>query len=996
MKFQFEQLEYQEDAIKSIVDIFNGQEVYQSRFTVTAANSTKKGAQTSAFDDLGYGNKLRLTDNELYRNIKAIQQQNKLAISDSEEASKKQFCVEMETGTGKTYVYLRTIMELHEKHNFTKFIIVVPSVAIREGVNKSIENTRTQIKKDFNNVIYESFVYDSKDVTRIQNFARSQNIEIMVINIQAFNADDNIINIKRDSTSVAPIELIAATNPIIIVDEPQSTTNTAIAKAAIAKLKPLAIFNYSATFREDDKPNMMYRLNAADAYDQKLVKQIEVASVVPKNFYNEPYVRMTDFKATATKVTAKVELHAIINNNIVPKVFALKHNDDLRSLTNNDVYRDNFIVSEIGNSANPFVQFMNGQFVTQEEPISNFPIDEVRRLQIRQTIKEHLDKEKKLNPQGIKVLSLFFIDKVSNYRTYDAEGNPIAGEYAAIFEEEYSKLIKSPVYRDLWENEIIDLDVPVSAVHDGYFSIDKKSKASNKKDKYEMYVDTSGKVKKDYDTYHAIMVAKEDLISLTGPLANLRFIFSHSALKEGWDNPNVFQICTLKEAGSSEIRRRQEIGRGLRIARNQKGERVPGFETNLLTVMASESYQQFVDNLQHEMATEGGMKFDLVPDQFAVISFLDEKGERQSISKKQSQKLFGHLLKEEYINKRGKILDKLKLDLKNKTVTLPYEFQPEEIKSQVYDILIEKAGNLNVKDRDKRKPIKVNKEVLLDPEFIELWDRIKYQTRYSVQFDSEELIQKCIDQIDKKLFVSGGELIFEKTKVAVTEGGLQTGEIKTQMYRPQHETTFIPDIIGYLQNEVSLTRKALLRIIRESKKVDMIKRNPQFFIKHCADIIKDVMKTFLVDGIKYEKIGENAYWKMELFEALDEVELFEDRLIETTKSPTDYIQWDSGTESQLIKDFENSDNIKLYAKLPTTFKIDTPLGNYSPDWAVLWEENGEKKLYFVLESKSTQLDSELRGVEKGKIACAIEHFKELDKLDAFHQITSLEDFQEKI
>lgn len=996
MKYKFEHLEYQDDAIKSIVDIFDGQETYQSRFTVTAANTGKVGKQTSAFDDLGYGNKLRLTDNELYQNIKTIQQRNKLAISDPVEAAKKEYCVEMETGTGKTYVYLRTIMELHEKHNFTKFIIVVPSVPIREGVKKAISNTREHLKKDFNNVIYESFVYNSKDVTRIQNFARSQNIEIMVINIQAFNADDNVINIKRDTTSVAPIELIAATNPIIIVDEPQSTSNTDLAKAAIAKLNPLAIFNYSATFREDHKPNMMYRLNAADAYDQKLVKQIEVASVVPKNFYNEPYARMVQFKATATKVTAKVELHAVQNNNIVPRVFDLKHNDDLRSLTNNDVYRDNFIVTEIGNSSNPYVQFMNGQFVTEEEPISNFPIDDVRRLQIKQTINEHLEKEKRLNPQGIKVLSLFFIDKVSNYRMYDAEGNPQLGEYALMFEEEYEKLIKSPAYRDLWQDEIKDLKTHVSKVHDGYFSIDKKGKASNKKDKFEMYVDTSGKVQKDYDTYEAIMTAQEDLIRLDGPLANLRFIFSHSALKEGWDNPNVFQICTLKEAGSSEIRRRQEIGRGLRIARNQKGHRVPGFEVNLLTVMASESYQDFVDNLQHEMASEGGMKFDLVPDQFAVISFLDDNNERQSISKKQSQELFGHLLKEEYINKRGKILDKLKKDLRDKTLILPYDFQPEEIKSQVYDILIGKAGNLNVKDRNTRKAIKVRKEVLLSPEFKELWNRIKYKTRYSVKFDSEELIQKCIDQIDKKLYVSGGELIYEKTKIAVTEGGLQTGEVKNQMYRPQHETSFIPDIIGYLQNEVSLTRKALLRIIRESKKVDMIKRNPQFFIKHCAEIIKDVMKSFLVKGITYEKIGENAYWTMELFEDLDEVELFEDRLIETTKSPTDFIQWDSGTESQLIKDFENSINIKYYAKLPTTFKIDTPLGNYSPDWAVLWEEDGEKKLYFVLESKSTQLDSELRGVEKGKIACAIEHFKKLDKLDAYLQITSLQDFQKKI
>jgi len=987
MKFQFEHLEYQENAIHSIVDIFDGQETYQSRFTVTAAHTAAKDGQTSAFDDLGYGNQLRLTDNELYRNIKQIQQRNKLAISSPEEVALKEYCVEMETGTGKTYVYLRTIMELHAKHNFTKFIIVVPSVPIREGVKAAIKNTRDQLRKDFNNVIYETFVYDSKDVTRIQNFARSQNIEIMVINIQAFNAEENIINKQRDTTGVAPIELIAATNPIIIVDEPQSTSNTVLAKKAISKLNPLAIFNYSATFREGQKPNMMYRLNAADAYDQKLVKQIEVASVVPKNFYNQPYVKMTEFKATKTKVTAKVELHAIQNNSIVPKIFSLRQNDDLRSLTNNDVYRDNFIVTEIGNSSNPFVQFMNGKYVTMEEPISNFPLDDVRRLQIRQTIKEHLDKEKRLNPKGIKVLSLFFIDKVSNYRSYDAEGNPQLGEYALIFEEEYQKLIQMPAYRDLWQEQIKDIDVHIQQVHDGYFSIDKISKASNKKEKFEAFTDTSGTVKKDNDTYELIMRDKEKLIGFEEPL---RFIFSHSALKEGWDNPNVFQICTLKEAGSSEIRRRQEIGRGLRLARNQEGMRIPGFDVNLLTVMASESYEQFVENLQHEMATEGGMNFDLVPDQFAVISFLDENEERQSISKKQSQELFGFLLEQGYINSRGKILDKLKLDLKDKTVELPYEFQAEEIKSQVYDILLEKAGNLNVKDRENRKAIKVRKEVLISPDFKELWDRIKYKTRYSVKFDQEKLIQKCIDSINEKLYVSGGELIYEKTLIGITQGGLEMGEVKNQLYRPQHETQFIPDIIGYIQNEVSLTRKTLLRIIRESKKVDMIKRNPQFFIKHAVDIIKDVMKTFLVEGIEYEKIGENSYWAMQLLEDLDNNELFEDRLIPTLKSPTDYIQWDSSVESQLIQDFENSENIKLYAKLPTTFKIDTPLGNYSPDWAVLWEENGDKKLYLVLESKGTLLDAGLRGIEKGKIKCAREHFKQFEKVDRFERITDIE------
>lgn len=358
--------------------------------------------------------------------------------------------------------------------------------------------------------------------------------------------------------------------------------------------------------------------------------------------------------------------------------------------------------------------------------------------------------------------------------------------------------------------------------------------------------------------------------------------------------------------------------------------------------------------------------------------------------------LYGHLQNEEYINRRGKILDKLKLDLKAKTVVLPYEFQKEEIKIQVYDILIEKAGNLNVKDRDKRKAIKVRKEVLLSPDFKELWDSIKYKTRYSVRFNSEQLIQQCIDRINQNLYVNGGELIYEKALVNIGQGGLQAEEGITLSYRPQSEATFIPDIIGYIQNEVPLTRKELLTIIRESEKVDMIKRNPQFFIKHCVAEIKDVLKTFLIDGIEYEKIGDNSYWTMQLIEEQDAAELFEDKLVATTKSPTDHIQWDSAVESTLIKDFERSENVKVYAKLPTTFKIDTPLGNYSPDWAVLYEQNGKENLYLVVESKGSLLDSHLRGIESGKISCAREHFKVLEGVNGFYKATSMEVLEGKI
>ncbi len=990
MKLQFNpNLDFQNEAIDSILNIFEGQETYESHFTVNKALSADK----LAFDDavIGYGNKLTLTPNEIHENVIAIQRRRHLPVSEFAEIQQMRYCIEMETGTGKTYVYLKTIMELHQKNGFNKFIIIVPSVSIREGVLKSLEITKEHFKRLYNNVPYNYFVYDSSKPTNILNFAKSQNLEIMVINIQAFNSEDRLINQENDKTSIKPIDLIAQTKPIIIVDEPQSTSNTDKAKEAIKKFNPLAQFDYSATHR--DIINLMFKLDAVEAYNRQLVKQIEVASIVPEGFYNHPYVKLIGFSGK-TNVRAKLEVHIKNNNGSVqPKEILVSQGDNLELLTDNEVYRDNFTVERFSREkGKEYLKFLNGKSVTFEEAIHNFPTDEIRRLQIRRTIQEHLDKEKKLNKQGLKVLSLFFIDKVENYRVYTENGGE-HGAYAKIFEEEYKSLIKSPEYRDLFADEIKDIDRHVSEVHNGYFAKDKKGQWRNTDD-----TDRSVNSADAADVFHAIMKDKEGLLSFGDEFANkIRFIFSHSALKEGWDNPNVFQICTLKEAGGSEVRRRQEIGRGLRLAVNQKGDRVYGHDVNLLTVMASESYQEFAAGLQTEMEQSMSTKFGVVSkEDFSVISYTADNGDTVNVSKKDSTELWGHLRDNGYLQNNGKIKEELKIALQDKTLNLPYFFEKEEIKKQIYTILSKKAGSLEIKNREDRKEIKVRKEVLLSPEFKVLWNKIKYKTRFEVDYDIENLKNKIIHQIKKKVSVFDGKLNYSKVHLDMGESGVLVVEEEQQVYHSKREVSFIPDIVSYLQNEVNLTRKTIIEILRKSETLDMIKRNPQMFVQAVLSIFRSVMSMFIVDGIKYHKIGENYYYSQELFEKEELQGFLEKNMVESTKSPYEYVVYDSKVEANLVKDFEKSENITCYAKLPSWFKIETPLGTYNPDWAVVWKNDSEDKVYFVCESKgSLQEELDLKGFEKAKIKCGRQHFKQTTDVD-YEVITRLDDLEKKI
>lgn len=993
MKIQFDsELEYQNEAIDSVVDIFEGQEICQSNFTVASINDNL----WTATNDLGIGNRLELLDDEILSNIQNIQLKNGLPQSD--KITSMDFSVEMETGTGKTYVYLKSIFEMNRKYGFTKFIIVVPSVAIKEGANKTLEMTNEHFKNIFDNVKYDYFVYDSSNLEQVRDFATSSDIRIMIINIDAFkksftdpskDTKANLIHRTNDRLNgMKPIDFIASTNPIVIIDEPQSVDNTPKSKEAISTLNPLCKLRYSATHTE--KYNLMYKLDSIDAYEKKLVKQIEVANVRTTDNSNQAYIKLLSVKANPR--SAKVEV--VSNKNGTSKVdtLTIKDNSDLYELTNRDVY-ENFIVNDIYiEEENEYVMFSNGISLAIDEAIGDVDEDTIKRLQIRKTIEEHLDKEKKLNPKGIKVLSLFFIDKVANYRSYDDEGNVLKGKFANWFEEEYKSVIKYPKYKSLFEG-VKDLDTEVEKIHDGYFSQDKKGKVkdSNENAKGELKSN-----KDDEDTFSRIMKNKEKLLSFED---QLRFIFSHSALKEGWDNPNVFQICTLKEGTKSEIRRRQEIGRGLRICVNQDGERVYGFDTNTLTVMANETYEDFAKGLQKEIEKEEGIKFGVIENhEFANITIKDEDGNISYLGANKSEDIHNYLLDMKYIDKKGKVQDSLKLDLHENKFEVPQEF--EDIKGQIVSVIKKISGKLNIKNADDKVQVKVNKQVLLSEEFKQLWEQIKYKSTYRVDFDEDKLVEECAKNIQNELRVNKIKYIYSKATNKITKVGVEIDEetlLKDKYVDCEIIDYKLPDIITYLQNETNLTRRNIVDILTKSEKLKDFKNNPQKFIDKAVEIIKKTMNVFIVDGIKYQKLGEEYYYAQERFESEELSGYLKKNMYQNKndKSPYEYTVYDSDVERTFAVDFDNNPDVKLFTKLPNWFKINTPLGRYNPDWAVLIEkENNEERLYFVVESKGNLFGLDLRDTEAAKIECGKRHFKGIGSSAQLVQSNNFKNFME--
>ena len=864
MKLHFDSnQEYQIEAIRAVTDIFEGQPLSGGDFEFSF---TESGALLS---ENGVGNRLTLTKEQIWDNVRRVQQHNEIKNGNT-ELQGMNFSVEMETGTGKTYVYLRTIYELSKLYGFKKFVIVVPSIAIREGVLKNLQITHEHFQTLYDKVQLNYDVYDSKKVSNLRGFAAGNAIQILVINIDAFAKDENIINKPNDKlTGKRPIEFLQSANPIVIVDEPQNM-ETDIRKKAIENLNPLCTLRYSAT--HTNLYNLVYSLNPVKAYDLGLVKQIEVDSVVSENAMNEAFIQLERINATKTKITAKIKIDCNTDKGVVKKSVTVNAGDDIYKLSKErEIYKEGFIIDEI-DAGSGAITLTNGLTLSVGETQGGMN-DEVMKFMLRRTVEEHFKKEKFYKGKGIKVLSLFFIDKVKNYREYDTNGNPAKGKFAGWFEEIYRQEIAKPAYGGLLPYDVHD-------VHNGYFSQDSKGKVK----------DTEGESQADYDTYKLIMQDKEKLLD---PDIPLRFIFSHSALREGWDSPNVFQICTLNET-KSEIKKRQEIGRGLRLSVNQNGERIFDRNINKLTVVANERYEDFAKTLQKEIQEDCGVDF---------------------------------------------------------------------------------SGR--VKNRGNRQKVNFRKGFEADPKFLQIWEKIKFHTRYSVDYKTDELIAMSAKAVKnmpetKKSFIKS-----TKKKVLITEEGVD-GLLVSDSINDDYGIRFeIPDMLAYIQSKTELTRHTILEILKKSERLSEVLLNPQFFMDNAVNVIKSVLCQLMVDGIKYEKIGDKIY-EMTLFEDND-LEIYLDGCTFSVKNPDktiydNYIPLDSSVENQFAKDCESSENIEFFFKLPSWFKINTPIGTYNPDWAIVF--NGVKKIYFVAETKSK--DQELRLSEQMKIDCGKVHFGQFE------------------
>ena len=967
-------LGFQQEAIQAITDIFRGQKVCASNFTVR-----KTVEEINLREDVqGYSNRLELLPEEILENVHAIQLRNGQAQSPEAMVRTMNFSIWMETGTGKTYVYLRTIFELNKLYGWTKFIIVVPSIAIKEGVKNSLDLMGSHFETQYNNVPFDYFIYDSDKLNQVRNFAVSSNIQIMIINIDAFRkvASDpareskaNIIHRYHDKMLGKPIDFIASCNPVVIIDEPQSVDNTDKAKEALGYLNPLCTLRYSATHRKKDRFCMMYKLDSVDAYEQKLVKQIVVAGIDVEHSHNKAYVRLVSTGNKDGIVSAKVELDVLSKGAVTRKTVSVKAGDTLFQKSGKRSMYDGWQVDDIScREGDEYILFLN-----QTEPLRINQVlggtddDLIKQLQLRKTIVEHLDRELQLSHLGIKVLSLFFIDRVANYREYDSDGNAVKGKYARWFEEEYAKLIRNSKYDTLFHD--VDITTLPEKVHDGYFSIDRKGRE----------VDTSESRQADKDNaergYQLIMKNKTLLLSFDSPV---KFIFSHSALKEGWDNPNVFQICTLNEI-SSDMRRRQMIGRGLRICVNQQGERVPGFDVNTLTVMANESFQDFATNLQHEIEEEEEIRFGLVEEHtFANISVVNADGRPEYLGLEKSRLIFQDLKERHLISPGGNVQNTLKENLRDGTMTYPAEVARHA--NLITAVLKKICGNLNIKNKGNARPVSLNKERFLSPEFKELWDKIKYKTTYRVDFDAEALLEECAKSLsdEAKLVVTYPKYIFGRGKVNVTQGGVTITDEKNNTEPFTFDDFALPDVIGYLQNETNLTRRTLAEMLIRSKRLDDFRKNPQMFIDGAIAIVKNTMSKFVVDGIKYQRLGNSDIWAQELFESEELTGYIDQNMVQTTNNGLyKYTVYDSDIEREFAKKLDANEDVKVFAKLPEWFKIPTPLGTYNPDWAIVVEKYGRKRLYFVVETRGTDLFDELPPPQQAKIKCGEAHFAAL-------------------
>lgn len=1017
MKLQFKHQTFQADAAKVVVDVFTGQPYMTPSFMMDKGSGLYQQKYTSDDDFTGWSNQKivpALNDRLILEHINAIQRANQIKPSEKLEG-RYNLTIEMETGVGKTYTYIKTMFELNKHYGWSKFIVVVPSIAIREGVYKSFQVTQEHFAEEYGKKI-RFFIYNSTQLTEIDRFASDSSISVMIINSQAFNArgkDARRIYMKLDEfRSRRPIDIIAKTNPILIIDEPQSVEGKQT-KENLKQFNPLMTLRYSATHKSDSIYNMVYRLDAMEAYNKRLVKKIAVKGITESGTTaTESYIYLEGINLSKAAPTATIQ-------------FEMKGAKGIRRITRTvsegynlydnsgqmEEYKQGFVVSKI-DGRDDSVAFLNGLKLYAGDVVGKVSEEQLRRIQIRETILSHLQRERELFHKGIKVLSLFFIDEVAKYKQYDESGQAINGSYAEIFEEEYNDIV-SHLQIGIGEDDYMKYlsEIPAEKTHAGYFSIDKKGKLIDSKAN-EKRENSKEKMSNDVDAYDLIMKNKELLLDRNPQKSPVRFIFSHSALREGWDNPNVFQICTLKQS-SSDVRKRQEVGRGLRLCVNQDGERMDAnvlgndvHSVNVLTVIASESYDSFAKGLQSELAEAVADRPQAVTAELFIGKVLkDEHGNEQIIDDAIGRAIHFDLVEKAYIDKKGVLTDKYYEDKANGELVFAEEVAASaasviEIIDSIYDSRVMQPENA----RSNNVELQIDEEKMAMPEFKALWSKINSKSVYVVDFDTDELVQKSINALNNKLHVA--KIYFKVESGTMNDiqskEDLANGTVFEKEKAASYGTTVAInsnikyDLVGKLVDETGLTRKAIIQILQgiEEAVFNQFKDNPEQFIIQAASLINDEKATAIIEHITYDVLDEK--YDTDVFTDSTIKGRLDVNAVKTEKHLYDHVLYDSTNEKKFASELDKNSNVAVYVKLPDGFYISTPVGRYNPDWAIAFYEGSVKHIYFVAETKGSMNSMQLRLIEESKIHCAREHFKAIsngevvyDVVDSFKSLLDL-------
>lgn len=1002
MRLQFRHQKFQADAAKAVVDVFAGQPYLTPTYMMDRGNSTYQIGMDEEKEFTGWGNQKiipELNDQIILEHLQKIQRTNQIAPSSKLEG-KFNLTIEMETGVGKTYTYIKTMYELNKQYGWSKFIVVVPSVAIREGVYKSFQVTQEHFAEEYGKKV-RFFIYNSAQLTEIDRFASDSSINVMVINSQAFNAkgkDARRIYMKLDEfRSRRPIDIIAKTNPIVIIDEPQSVEGKQT-KERLTEFNPLMTLRYSATHKSDSIYNMIYRLDAMEAYNKRLVKKIAVKGITESgSTATESYVYLESINLSKSEPTATIQFDFKGATGIrkISRKVSIGYNlyDNSGQM---EEYKNNFVVKNIDGRYDS-IEFLNGIKLFAGDVIGKVSEEQIRRIQIRETILSHIQRERQLFYKGIKVLSLFFIDEVAKYKQYDATGQPINGVYADMFEKEYADIIGT-MQRELGDDDYMKyLDsISPAATHSGYFSVDKKGKMIDSK------VGRKETTSDDIDAYDLIMKNKELLLDRNPKKSPVRFIFSHSALREGWDNPNVFQICTLKQSGS-DVRKRQEVGRGLRLCVNQDGERMDTnvlgndvHNINVLTVIASESYDTFAKGLQSEIAEAVADRPRAVTvDLFVGKVIKDIQGNEQVVDTDTASAIHYDMIVNGYIDRKGVLTDKYYEDKANGEIKVAEEVADSAASIiQIVDSIYDSRSMQPENARSNNVELQVDEDKLAMPEFKALWSKINAKSVYVVDFDTDELVRKAIVALDSKLRVAKiyfkvetGVMEEIKSREALTSGTSFVKE-KSGTYGTQvsANSNVKYDLVGKLVDETGLTRKAIVEILKgiQPHVFDQFRDNPEEFIIKAATLINDEKATAVIEHITYDVLDEQ--YGIEVFTAPTIKGKLDVNVMKAKKHLYDHIIYDSTNERDFATDLDTNTDVAVYVKLPDGFHISTPVGNYNPDWAIAFYEGTVKHIYFVAETKGSLSSMQLRLIEESKIHCAREHFKAISNGNVVYDV----------